>query len=281
MNKIKKAFTKATTETNFAFRRLSASFRPLPSCIIAGAQKAGTSTLYSWLIQHPDVSGALRKEVHYFDGGLNPRKDNFWCGPSWYKAHFPLSWGYGGRHHFVEASPSYLFVPWVPRRIKEVLPSVKIILVLRNPTERAISNYFHEVKAGRETRSIVNALCRSEEFTERDLEIGSDSFYRALYFSYKERGIYVRQIKRYMEIFKNEQIHILGSNSLFKYPDPTLQRVFGFLNVETDFRIQDKQPSNVNPIKKHVPQDVYDYLNNFYRPYNDELLELLSGRVFW
>lgn len=281
MHLIKKAVSRAESDARFALRRLSASFRALPTCIIAGAQKAGTSSLYSYLIQHPEVSGAFRKEVHYFDGGLNPWKDNFGYGPFWYRAHFPIKGGPNRHLHFVEASPSYLFVPGVPRRIKELLPNVKVILVLKNPTERAISHYYHEIKAGRETRSIEDALCNPEEVPEKNLEFGSKQFASALRFSYRERGIYVRQVKRYLELFKDEQLHILGSNSLFGNPNSTLKELFKFLNIATDVEIEDTRAKNVNPIKKNVPKKVYEYLDNFYKPYNEELREILSGRVFW
>ncbi len=133
----------------------------LPDFIIIGAQKSGTTSLYSYLSQHPQLLPSIHKAVHFFDGGLDESADNFEKGEAWYRAHFQLRMH--AHERTFEASPLYIFNPLAPKRIYDLVPEAKIIAVLRNPTERAISQYFHE-KGGknRDPLSIREAL-REEE----------------------------------------------------------------------------------------------------------------------
>ena len=133
----------------------------LPDFIIIGAQKSGTTSLYSYLSQHPQLLPSIHKAVHFFDGGLDESADNFEKGEAWYRAHFQLRMH--AHERTFEASPLYIFNPLAPKRIYDLVSEAKIIAVLRNPTERAISQYFHE-KGGknRDPLSIREAL-REEE----------------------------------------------------------------------------------------------------------------------
>ncbi|MFO7955055.1 sulfotransferase family protein [Thioalkalivibrio sp.] len=134
------------------------SKRGLPDFIIIGAQKSGTTSLYAYLSQHPQLFPSSTKEVHFFDGGLDPSVDTFKKGMPWYRAHFPLRKNMGANQRTFEASPLYIFNPLAPERIANVVPNVKIIALLRNPTERAISHFFHERRRGREPLAIDEAL---------------------------------------------------------------------------------------------------------------------------
>ena len=124
------------------YQKLSSDKRSFPDFIIIGAQKSGTTSMYAYLEQHPDIIGSLNKEIHFFDGGTNPKVDNFKKGINWYKAHFPLCENVENKKIF-EASPLYIFSPLVPKRIANYIPKVKVIALLRNPSDRAISHYFH------------------------------------------------------------------------------------------------------------------------------------------
>jgi hypothetical protein len=146
----------------FKYRQATWSKRAFPSIIIIGAQKSGTSSLFYYLGQHPQIIPSYKKEVHFFDGGLNPNVDNFNKGEPWYRSHFPLKRNTINNQKAFEASPLYLFNPLSPQRIYELIPEVRLIAVLRNPVERAISHYFHEKWAGREPFPIMKAL-QSEE----------------------------------------------------------------------------------------------------------------------
>src|SRR5579863_6754349 len=125
-----------------AVRAASSRIRLLPDFMIIGTQKGGTTSLYNYLIDHPNISSIFKKEPHFFDF-------NFYKGVSWYRAHFPslLEKYYSERVHgqkFItgEASPYYLYHPLVPQRIKETMPTAytKFIVLLRNPIDRAYSH---------------------------------------------------------------------------------------------------------------------------------------------
>jgi hypothetical protein len=171
----------------------------LPDFIIIGAQRCGTTSLYNYLTQHPLILSALRKEVHYFD-------NNFHKGVSWYQAFFPLISlrnGYAkilsidNSHLTGEATPYYLFHPLTPKRIAGLLPQVKLIVILRNPVDRAYSHFLHATRMGFETLSFKEAIAREAErvAAEEARLLDDQSYYSFEHqrFSYIHRGIYHRQ----------------------------------------------------------------------------------------
>ena len=120
------------------FHRITAPFRALPDFLIVGAQKGGTSSLYAYLAQHPSVLPSFRKEVKFFDC-------NYFCGHTWYRAHFPLRYKLSrGNRITGEGTPNYLFHPTALQRLALTLIDVKIIILLRNPADRAYSHYQHQ-----------------------------------------------------------------------------------------------------------------------------------------
>src|SRR5262245_18320944 len=125
---------------NHCYRKAKSAHRKRtmgnPHFIIIGAQRCGTTSLYNYLIRQLGVIPAAMKEVHFFD--LNYQKGN-----EWYFSQFPEL----GRDQITgEASPYYIFHPRVPQRIKNLLPSIKLIVLLRNPTNRAFSHYQLQVQ---------------------------------------------------------------------------------------------------------------------------------------
>ena len=274
-------FNRGSEICGLALRQLTAGLRCLPNTVIIGAQKSGTSSLFSYLVQHPEIQGSFRKEVHYFDGGLVPNVDNFKKGQSWYRAHFPLR-GKKAETPIIEATPSYLFVPSVPDRISSLLPDAKFIAVLRNPVDRAISHYFHEVRAGREKRPIMTAIVEEEKVLD---PIWKSQDYNSLPFftcSYKARGRYAEQLARYHKHFSSDNVLVLSSKALFASTDETLSRIFRFLGVEESGRsVKDQRPKNVGSNKSPVDPSVQDYLSEYFVPHNEKLFELLEEELVW
>jgi len=175
----------------------------------------------------------------------------------------------------------YIFSPLAPKRIAELIPDVKMIAVLRNPTERAISHYFHECRMGRETLPIVEAL-QAEEERLRPFIANED--YRHTIFihhSYKSRGRYKEQISRYLEYFSREQILILKSDDLFSKADEVLRQVFAFIGVNSDFQITDLEARNISPNRTKVDDEVYQYLDHYFLPHNQALNELVGQDFGW
>lgn len=254
--------------------------RPLPDFIIIGAQKGGTSSLYAYLAQHPQLLPSLKKEVHFFDGGLNYETDNYQKGEAWYRAHFPRK-AAGAHLKSFEASPLYIFNPLVPRRMFDLIPEVKLIVLLRNPTERAISHYFHEKERGDESLPVLEALRAEEKRLAAVIECEdykSEIFRR---YSYKSRGLYKEQIKRFLEYFSWQQLLVLSSEEFFSKPDTTLSRVFEFVGVDTAFRVKDLKPRNVGKSRSKVDPEVYEYLNDYFLPHNQALYNLVGENYAW
>jgi hypothetical protein len=136
--------------------RVTARWRCLPDFIIVGAQKAGTTSLYHYLRRHRQIRMSWVKEVHYFD-------NNFHKGDFWYRSHFPIDTRSTNGYLVGEASPYYLAHPHAPARISKLLPSARLIVLLRNPRDRAISHYFHQKRAGIETLPMMEAFVKEEE----------------------------------------------------------------------------------------------------------------------
>ncbi len=254
--------------------------RYLPDFIIIGAQKSGTKSLYYYLSQHSELLPAFRKEVHYFDGGLDSHVDNFEKGQKWYCAHFPLKNNSTLQKTF-EASPLYIFNPLAPRRIFDLIPKVKLIVLLRNPTERAISHYFHEKRLNKESLSIYEAFQREEQRLESVIKAKDYKNDIFIHHSYKSRGLYKDQLARYLKYFPRQQILVIKREEFFSEPDNTLRQVFEFVGVDTEFKVKDLRPRNVASNRGEVDQKVYEYLNSYFLPHNQALYELIGENYGW
>ena len=262
----------------WGYRRATASSRLLPDLIVIGAQKAGTTSLHTWLAQHPQILPPFEKEVHYFDGGLEPGTDNFAKGIDWYRAHFPNKAAATDTIAF-ETTPLYLFHPLVASRIKEQIPNAKLIAVLRNPVDRAVSHYFHTRRNGGENLSMVDAFAAEEQ---RLAAAGQD--YRSAGYirhSYKARGRYAEQLDRYMQLFAREQILIIDSEGLFARPADYMQRIYEFAGVDSGYAAGELKARNVAPEKTNADPRVRDELTEYFRPHNRALYDMLGTEFTW
>ena len=262
------------------FRKTTASKRVKPDFIIIGAQKAGTTSLFYYLSQHPHLKPSFKKEVHYFDGGLNPDVETFKKGDLWYRAHFHLK-GPGSNHKAFEASPSYIFNPNVPERISEYVPGVKLIALLRDPVERALSQYFHEKRLGFEYLPLMEAVINEEKRLNSVLEIKDYKSEAYIHYTYKKRGLYKEQLERYLKYFPSSHILTLKSNDLFKKPQATLAKVFDFLGVDSDLKIKDIRPRKVAGNKTEVDSIVRNYLKDYFKSHNEDLYDLIGEDFGW
>ena len=263
-----------------AIGHLSASVRVLPDFLILGAQRAGTASLYYTLTRHPCVVAAVRKEVNFFDFG-------YWRGPEWYRGFFPTRAAMAslrrdrGAAVTGEATPYYLFHPASPARVKTVAPDARLIVLLRNPVDRAYSHFQREVAKRREPLAFAEALAREAERLRGEEErLRTDARYHSLAhqrFSYRARGIYVVQLRAWMREFPRERFLILESEALFADPAPVLAEVTAFLNLPA------WQPGTIGRHNQMrytaLDPTVRTDLEAFYTPYNAQL-EALLGRTF-
>jgi hypothetical protein len=208
-------------------RRQPAAAFPLPTAVLAGAMRSGTTSLFSWLVQHPQVVGSRRKEVHFFD-------IDFARGPDWYRRQFP-----GARDpslQRLEATPYYMFEPRVPQRMRELIPDARIVCLLRDPVERALSHYRKNRRDGREPLSFSDALSAEDDRLEgeEDRMLADPSYLSRVHqhFSYRRRGYYADQILRWHLHFPKDQVLILDAGELFARPSQTVARVVAFLGLD-------------------------------------------------
>ena len=263
--------------------------KSFPDFLIAGAMKAGTSSLFYYLCQHPAIAGSRVKEVHYFSN-----MDNYSKGPDWYRSHF-CTLAYKRRkenelgHRILtgEASPSHAN-PYTPRRIQDLIPEVKIIFILRDPVERAYSHYRHHLRVGRipKTLTFESAIEREFEYYHQDLELlrkaqADPDFQlpdtkRSFYLL---GGYYALYLKHWMKFFPHDQFLILRSEELSDKPEIQLKQVYRFLEIP-DAEVDTTQ-KNVNQLKPPIAASSISQLEDHFSPLNQELYEFLAWESCW
>lgn len=272
---------------DWGFRRsvgvATGHLRLLPDFIIIGAQRSGTTSLFNYLSQHPEIHQSFPKEVHYFS--INYQK-----GLSWYRSHFPLSTlkrkaESVGSGKFVtgEATPYYLSHPHAPRRASLVVPNALLIILLRDPVERAYSHYQHEVRMGTEILSFEEALEKEEERLQQEVsKMMDDETYRSFnhqHFSYLSRGIYLDQIQTWRKYFSPDAMLIFASERFYSDPSKVINQVTNNLEL-TDWRLEDSKKYNSSPYQK-MDSSTRNRLVEYYRPHNAKLFEYLDMDLGW
>lgn len=259
-------------------RNATSGLRPLPHFIIAGAQKAGTTSLFGYLEHHPNCLPALKKEVHFFD-------KQYTQGERFYRRHFPVAISAAARQRRVfESSPYYMFHPAVPRRIAQMIPQTKIILLLRNPVSRAYSHYQHNVMRGRETLSFEEALAAEPGLLagEEARLLADENYVSAAhaFSSYLARGVYVEQLRRWYAAFPAEQLLVLEAEQLFKQPAQVFARVLQFLELP---KWEPASYENLNTGRYREPMRprTREMLEAYFHPHNQQLCEFLGWQPSW
>lgn len=257
------------------WRRSTQHFRHLPTTLIVGAQKAGTTQLYSYLVTHPCCFGAAEKEVDYFSKHAERSVQ-------WYRSRFPLSfWVTRKLGQVMEASPSYIATPSALRKMKEVVPKARIIVILRDPVARAFSHYQHRKTRHLEPRSF--AECVAEELRADDFpaKLGVALHPNAAkMWGYVSRGYYALQIELLLKLFARNKVLVLDSARLFQDTTATCQRVFDFMGLD-DFQVQPTKIFNRGYYHEKIDAKVAEQLREHYRPYDDLLVSLLGTQLGW
>jgi hypothetical protein len=201
--------------------------------VIAGVQKCGTTALHKYLCRHPQITGGHKKEIHYFDDTTVD-----WNCPDYakYETQFPARRPGEMR---LDASPSYIYLPHCLDRLRTFNPDVRLILLFRDPIERAWSHWAMATRNGRETLDF-DAAIRAERGRIADYAPG-DVGYKA--YAYVDRGFYGRQLARALDLFPRNQILCLPSQALKTNPAAALTRVSTHLGIA---RFGQVQPLEVN-----------------------------------
>jgi Sulfotransferase domain len=209
--------------------------RVLPTFLVIGAQRAGTSTFFYHLCRHPQIARPVKKEVHFFD-------HRYWRGVDWYRSFFPTAVAQqrarrrGGELLGAEATPYYLFHPAVPARVAETLPDVLLIAILRNPVDRAYSHYQRTRDKNAEPLSFEKALAAEKRrLAGVEERLLADPHYRSFhhrYHAYVSRGLYADQLERWFQHFPRERFLVLRSEDFFTQPAEAYARALAFLGLD-------------------------------------------------
>jgi len=263
--------------------------KELPDFIIVGTMKSGTTTLQHYLLNHDDIS-MPKKELHFFN-----RDSNFEKGLEYYRQLF-LEDCEDELKIIGEKTPTYSYLPSVPKRIYDTTPNAKLIWILRNPIDRAYSNYLHALSGSVEWMSFENAIKKEPKRIEKNIFKG-----------YRERGIYHQQIERFLKYFPNNQMYYLLFEDLIKNPKTEVNRLLDFLGTSNHKNISLKLPHKNKssfprfPIlqygvrkflgknnliykgvsrwtvkKKKISDELRIQLREFYKPHNEKLSEMIG-----
>jgi hypothetical protein len=246
----------------------------LPSFLICGGQRCGTTSLYRALAWHPEIRKAvLHKGVHYFDVSYHR-------GPRWYRAHFPLQ--RNGIRTF-ESSPYYMYHPLAADRIAADLPGVKLIALIRDPVERANSQHAHEVARGYESEADFGRALDLEperlRGQEERLRTGGYSFAHQ-HHAYRARGEYVTHLLTMAETVGVKRLHVVDSAEFFSRPEATYDALLDFLGLA---RLGYPTFERHNARPRELPMDpgIRRELTTHYQPYNQELAAFLGRDPSW
>jgi hypothetical protein len=264
--------------------RLTHRARMLPGFLIVGAQRCGTTSMYRTLSQHPAILKAvLHKGIHYFDTGYDH-------GLGWYQGHFPL------RAHAAlvrrtsgdvpltfESSPYYMFHPLAAQRILRDLPEVKLLVLVRDPVERAYSAYAHELRRGFETEPFERALELEDQRLAGEAErIISQPGYLShshQHNSYLTRGIYADQLERLEKLFGRDRLHVVDSGRFFTDPKPVYDGVLEFLGLRHHgYPVFEQYNSRA---RSPMPEALRTKLSEHFLPSDERLTPWLGQPPSW
>lgn len=270
-------------------------FSNKPTFLIIGAQKAATSSLYTYLIQHPNILPAKVKEINFFNVD-----DNYQKGITWYNEQFTKYLNPFKKHLSFEATPEYLYIPYVPERIYKSIPDMKFIIILRDPVKRAYSawNMFKKLHGLNRTPSVLekgymqnkdNNLTKIlftknypsfEECVQLEFEYMKNQS-PFLEPSFIRRGIYHEQIERYFNFFNKKQFLILDYADFEQDLNKILEQTTDFLGIsKLMLENQNYKIANKGDYKSNSASDFKD-LYSFFEPHNEILYSLINKRFSW
>lgn len=262
-----------------AVGEVTAALRSRPDFVVAGAQRAGTTSLFRALMQHPQVvRPSMHKGVNYFDV-------NYPKGPRWYAAHFPLRMtarlrtARAGAPCVFEASGYYLYHPLAVERLAADLPDTKVVVMLRDPVERAFSAYKHEVARGFEHESFERAIeLEGERIAGEEDRMREDPTYTSFahrHQSYLHRGHYADQVERLLRHVPRERVHLIESERFFTDPAPVFAGLTDFLGLAVH---TPRHFDQYNARPGAMDAETRGFLREYFGPHDERLAPLL-GRV--
>jgi hypothetical protein len=269
-----------------SYGKLTAPARMTPSFLICGGQRCGTTSLYRALAAHPAVLKAvLHKGVHYFD-------TSYRRGMAWYRGHFPLqrhadkiSDRYGVPVRTFESSPYYMYHPQAAARIARDLPYAKIVVLVRDPVERAYSQHAHEVARGFEPEAdFGRALALEDERLAGQRErLLADPYaysFAHQHHAYRARGEYVEYLEPMARLLGRDRVHVVDSTEFFTDPESVYDAVVDFLDLPHVNQYPPFERHNARP-RNRLDDSIASTLAGHYAPFDERLANWLGKQPSW
>ena len=266
-------------EAEFKLRQYQG--RALPGALVIGGQKCGSTSLYNYLRQHPQIAGVVKRvepqrrrwvkrEIHYFN-----LDDRYRHGERWYRAHFERR--REGVINF-ETTPGYLTSPEAPSRAHALIPEAKLIVSLRDPVARAYSAYHHMRRQNLRRSNAPQETFR--EYLDRKLnpsEVGRD---RPTDWNILGMGMYADGLERWFALYPREQFHIVNFRDLVQSTNETVAGAVNFLGLPP---APIDTGSNANPgsYRERMDSDLEERLREYFEPHNRRLEALLGYSMGW
>jgi hypothetical protein len=259
----------------------------MPDFLLVGTKRGGTTSMHHLLLQHPDMMPMFParrlKSPMYFSQFYNR-------GERWYRSHFSTSvWRRARelarqrRTVTGEASPYYLYNPYAAERIRRDIPGVKIVIMLRDPVRRAYSHYQERVENGVEPLTFAEALEAEPQRLAGQLEAMETNplFYSEAHdwYSYRNRGLYADQLRRFFDLFPRERILIVASESFYRDEQAAFDRITDFVGLRRH-TLAAKPRYNYLPVPKMDPA-IEAELVEFFRAPNEEVYSLVGEDFGW
>lgn len=247
-----------------------------PNFMIIGAQKCGTTSLEGYMSEHPQIIRAIKKEIHFWAWHVNR-------GIDWYLSHFPHIPPESG-YMTGEATPNYLEQLAnlnSIQRIYDHFPQIKLLVVLRNPIDRAFSQYHHWCRLQWEKRSFNEAVEEELSLLEATpSKPQGEANYWQNTFGYIGRGVYIEFLQKWLDIFPRQQFLILDSHTFYTQTTETLEKVWHFLDLPSH-QLTNYRKMNAGSYKQSIPPEIRSKLQEYFAPHNARLEEFLEQKFDW
>lgn len=232
-----------------------------PNTFIIGAQKAATTSLYNWISQHPDVCAPSTLKDYpfflrdkFFDKGIESLKNEY------------IESGFIDQKIIMQGSVQYMFDSRAIKRIFEFDPNAKLICVLRNPVDRAISAHKYFSKLNIETLSLSEAIKTENERSKESLQAYFD-------FTYKAHGLYAKQLEAIFSIFNRDKVLVLIYDNLKQHPEECMKEVFHFLEIDEQFKPSFHILNSTGTVKYQLLQNLFFSKNKFRKYLVDNVVD--------
>jgi hypothetical protein len=256
----------------------------LPDFIIFGVSRSGTTSLYQYLARHPNIEPCVVKEPRFFDMYYER-------GVNWYKMNFASKWqkfiSTKIKHKkFItgEASGAYLQNPHAPKRIYNLNPNMKLILLLRNPVDRAFSHYIRKMKNGSEKLSFEEVIDQEQSRIEGEQEKmeKNEKYYSTTYHSlaYITTGLYAIRLKRWLKYFSMNQILVLENGEFSRDPEKIYNQATEFLNLPK-WKLAKYNKFSKQRLSLEMNSKTREKLLEYCKPFNEDLYSLIGKRFDW